>query len=127
MQPVVILLDRSSFIVDRFGRYLTNLHLGVIKQWNADALRVECSAREDTMSNWWMPRRCVPMKDVALRRYARGSREQALIPRFPNGATLPLRRKPHFGAEGTGGTETSHVPRGTESIPVVAASEPGQA
>ena len=31
---------------------------------------------------------------------------------------------PRF-AEGTGGTETSHVPRGTESIPVVAASEPG--
>jgi len=30
-------------------------------------------------------------------------------------------------AEGTGGTETSHVPRGTESIPVVAASEPGAA
>ena len=30
-------------------------------------------------------------------------------------------------AEGTGGTETSHVPRGTESIPVVAASEPGDA
>jgi hypothetical protein len=30
-------------------------------------------------------------------------------------------------AEGTGGTETSHVPRGTESIPVVAASEPGEA
>ena len=27
--------------------------------------------------------------------------------------------------EGTGGTETSHVPRGTDSIPVVAASEPG--
>ena len=32
-----------------------------------------------------------------------------------------------FLAEGTGGTETSHVPRGTESIPVVAASEPGPA
>ena len=32
-----------------------------------------------------------------------------------------------FVAEGTGGTETSHVPRGTESIPVVAASEPGAA
>src|SRR5687767_8634691 len=30
-------------------------------------------------------------------------------------------------AEGTGGTETSHVPRGTESIPVVVASEPGVA
>ena len=30
-------------------------------------------------------------------------------------------------AEGTGGTETSHVPRGTEIIPVVAASEPGAA
>ncbi len=23
------------------------------------------SFREDTMSRWWMPRRCVPMKDVA--------------------------------------------------------------
>ena len=32
-----------------------------------------------------------------------------------------------FAAEGTGGTETSHVPRGTESIPVVVASEPGGA
>ena len=32
-----------------------------------------------------------------------------------------------FAAEGTGGTETSHVPRGTESIPVVVASEPGAA
>jgi hypothetical protein len=32
-----------------------------------------------------------------------------------------------FLAEGTGGTETSHVPRGTENIPVVAASEPGEA
>ena len=30
-------------------------------------------------------------------------------------------------AEGTGGTETSHVPRGKERIPVVAASEPGGA
>ena len=30
-------------------------------------------------------------------------------------------------AEGTGGTETSNVPRGTEIIPVVAASEPGAA
>ena len=29
--------------------------------------------------------------------------------------------------EGTGGTETSHVPRGTDTIPVVAASEPGAA
>ena len=31
------------------------------------------------------------------------------------------------GTEGTGGTETSHVPRGTEIIPVVVASEPGGA
>ena len=30
-------------------------------------------------------------------------------------------------AEGTGGTEPSHVPRGRESIPVVVASEPGEA
>ena len=29
--------------------------------------------------------------------------------------------------EGTGGTETSHVPRGTEIIPVVVANEPGTA
>jgi hypothetical protein len=29
--------------------------------------------------------------------------------------------------EGTGGTETSHVPRGKERIPVVAVSEPGGA
>ena len=36
-----------------------------------------------------MPRRCVPMKDVALRRYGWGSREQALIPPSPNGATQP--------------------------------------
>jgi hypothetical protein len=38
------------------------------------------------------------------------------------------RSLPHLrDAEGTGGTETSHVPRGTDSIPVVAASEPGLA
>jgi hypothetical protein len=34
---------------------------------------------------------------------------------------------PASAGEGTGGTETSHVPRGTERIPVVAASEPGGA
>ena len=38
-----------------------------------------------------------------------------------------LRGYREFLAEGTGGTETSHVPRGTETIPVVAASEPGDA
>ena len=74
-----------------------------------------------------MPRRCVPMKDVALRRYARGSCERALIPRSPNGATQPPCGYRKSLAEGTGGTETSHVPRGTDSIPVVAASEPGRA
>ena len=37
-------------------------------------------------------------------------------------------RSPHQQmTEGTGGTETSHVPRGTETIPVVVASEPGAA
>ena len=35
--------------------------------------------------------------------------------------------RPRYAAEGTGGTETSHVPRGKERIPVVAASEPGGA
>ncbi len=45
----------------------------------------------------------------------------------PNGATPCRRAGPRGRAEGTGGTETSHVPRGTERIPVVAASEPGGA
>jgi hypothetical protein len=34
-----------------------------------------------------MPRRGVPMKDVAERRNAWGSRTQAVSPRSPNGAT----------------------------------------
>ena len=41
--------------------------------------------------------------------------------------TALVRLPDRFGREGTGGTETSHVPRGTESTPVVAASEPGHA
>ena len=46
----------------------------------------------------------------------------------PNGATPAGDSGPHAqAAEGTGGTETSHVPRGKERIPVVAASEPGGA
>jgi hypothetical protein len=39
----------------------------------------------------------------------------------PSGGTAAL------AAGGTGGTETSHVPRGTDRIPVVVASEPGDA
>ena len=75
-----------------------------------------------------MPRRCVPTKDVASQRYGWGSRVQALIPPSPNGATQPpLAVTVSVDTEGTGGTETSHVPRGTDSTPVVAASEPGQA
>ena len=51
-----------------------------------------------------------------------------MILRNPNGATPAGDSGPHAqAAEGTGGTETSHVPRGTERIPVVAASEPGGA
>lgn len=34
-----------------------------------------------------MPRRCVPMKDVASLRKAVGKREQLVIHRCPNGAT----------------------------------------
>ena len=46
----------------------------------------------------------------------------------PNGATPAGDSGPTAqAAEGTGGTETSHVPRGKERIPVVAASEPGGA
>jgi len=42
------------------------------------------------------------------------------------GNPLAFSRAPRdYHVEGTGGTETSHVPRGTDSIPVVAASEPG--
>jgi hypothetical protein len=39
----------------------------------------------------------------------------------------PLGGTAALAAGGTGGTETSHVPRGTDSIPVVVASEPGNA
>jgi hypothetical protein len=41
------------------------------------------------MSVGWMPWRCVPKKDVAELRKAWGSRERAVIPRSPNGATQP--------------------------------------
>ena len=83
--------------------------------------------REDRMSTRWMPWRCAPKKDVATLRKACGRRVQPMIARFPNGATpwpagQDLRKQ-----EGTGGTETSHVPRGSKRTPVVVASEPGQA
>lgn len=63
-----------------------------------------------------MPRRCAPMKDAARRRYAWGSRVQAVIPRSPNGATRPFRRTPPM-AEGTGGTETSQYPEEEKASP----------
>jgi hypothetical protein len=74
-----------------------------------------------------MPRRNRPMKDVATRRNASGRRWQPAIRRCPNGATPLGDTRDLLWQEGTGGTETSHVPRGTERIPVVAASEPGGA
>ena len=43
------------------------------------------------------------------------------------GNPTSIRWLPSARTEGTGGTETSHVPRGTEIIPVVVASEPGAA
>jgi hypothetical protein len=44
---------------------------------------------------------------------------------FLMGQPASLRARHCQTAEGTGPTETSHVARGTETIPVVAASEPG--
>lgn len=74
-----------------------------------------------------MPRRCVPTKDVAPLRKGWGRRAQPMIPPSPNGATPRSVDRDHRKVEGTGGTETSHVPRGRGSIPVVVASEPGEA
>jgi len=46
----------------------------------------------------------------------------------PTGFHHPVPPPEYIGRwEGTGGTETSHVPRGRESIPVVVANEPGAA
>lgn len=58
------------------------------------------------MSTRWMPGRCVPMKDGARHRYAPGSRVQAVIRRFPNGATRHRLVALPMGA-GTRPTETS--------------------
>jgi len=79
------------------------------------------------MSTWWMPRRFGPTKDVATRRNAQGRGWHPVILRSPNGATPLGNTSDPACREGTGGTETSHVPRGKERIPVVAASEPGGA
>ena len=53
-----------------FGWYLTNLLTVVLVGVEPTGLflTAECVSREDTMSNRGMPRRCVPMKDVALLR-----------------------------------------------------------
>ena len=76
----------------------------------------------------WMPGRWGPTKGAGWRRNASGSRSQAASRGYPNGA---IRRMgdPSPPAErigrvaGTGGTETSHVPRGRERMRGVAASE----
>ena len=49
--------------------------------------------REDMMRRRWMPWRWVPTKDVATLRKGRGSREQAVSPTSPNGATPLLEQK----------------------------------
>ena len=87
------------------------------------------TGHDPEMGTWWMPRRDRPRKDAPTRRNAQGKGWDLVILRSPNGATRPwLNMDTHVRTwEGTGGTETSHVPRGTERIPVVAASEPGGA
>jgi precorrin-6x reductase len=42
---------------------------------------------QDTKSNWWMHRHIEAMKDVASCEKLRGAAKQAVIRRFPNGAT----------------------------------------
>ena len=76
----------------------------------------------------WMPGRCVPTKGAGWRRNASGSGSRAESRGYPNGAIRragsPSRAAESIGrAAGTGGTETSHVPRGRERMRGVAASE----
>ena len=56
------------------------------------------------------------------------SRSQAVSPSSPNGATPSwVSRMTHHKWEVSGGTETSHVPRGSKTSPGVVASETGSA
>ena len=76
----------------------------------------------------WMPGRWGPMKGAGWRRNASGSGSRAMSRGYPNGAIRRMRGPPpaaeHIGRlGGTGGTETSHVPRGRERMRGVAASE----
>ncbi len=76
----------------------------------------------------WMPGRSGPMKGAGWRRNASGSGSHAMSRGSPNGAIRRARGPPplveHIGQwGGTGGTETSHVPRGRERMRGVAASE----
>jgi len=61
-----------------------------------------------------------------------GERPPRSEPRMPEWSNPPAVMRggaahPGGGRAGTGGTETSQVPRGKESTPVVVASEPGSA
>ena len=75
----------------------------------------------------WMPGPAGPTKGAGWRRNASGSGSHAGSRGCPNGAIRPARGRPPpaesiGGGAGTGGTETSHVPRGRESMRGVAAS-----
>ena len=71
-------------------------------------------------SQWWMPWRQMPMKDVDGCDKPRGAAYQASIRGFPNGETqhgcTVLPRSEYIGpVEGTRGIETSDYPVGKES------------
>ena len=75
----------------------------------------------------WMPWRQVPKKDVVHCEKLRRAVCRRTSRRCPNGETRRGSCRVTPQGEGTGGTETSHVPRGKERIPRVVASESGGA
>ena len=76
-----------------------------------------------------MPWQPGPKKDVVTLRKAPGSRLQAdpEISEWGNPSLVMGGDSYHEVREASGGTETSNVPRGKETIPVVVANEPGKA
>ena len=76
---------------------------------------------------WWMPWQLGPTKDVVTLRKAPGSCLQADPEISEWGNPLAVMGEDHIFVEASGGTETSNVPRGKETIPVVVANEPGEA
>jgi hypothetical protein len=104
-----------------------------VPRWTIGSCRVSSRTTRDgdkyaKLGARWMPGRWGPMKGAGWRRNASGSGSHAMSRGYPNGAIRRMRgpspAAEHIGRTGgTGGTETSHVPRGRERMRGVAASE----